>query len=150
MPTLADLWAAIQEAHLVDDPRYASLVNAVSEPCGHKYVFWGNTTRAKATFHCPECKATWVDGEIPATRLPRVYPDVPGAVSGVIGAAAEQIATRLSDLLDDAMYQWTEVEAVADCWDDPDTIAAALAAIQEVAHDAGIQRPEEASHDRPE
>ena len=125
MPTLADLWAAIQEAHLVDGPRYAALVNAVSHDV---YYAYDHITR----------------------REPRVYPDVPGAVSGVIGAAAGQIATRLSDLLDDAMYQWTEVEAVAACWDDPDTIAAALAAIQEVAHDAGIQRPEEASHDRPE
>ena len=174
MPTLADLWLAIQEAHLVDDPVYAALVNAVSEPCRggtaslqlsdgeaadalwnavmedtlssvhregtHMKVIDAADDYAQIRFgksaisaafpklghasNCPACNGT--------RRVPRLYPDVPGAVSGAIGAAVDTMFEP--EQIDE---HWSRVQDKAVLFDDPATIAATLAAIEEeVAHDA--------------
>ena len=116
MPTLADLWAAMQKAHLVDDPRYEALVNAVSEPCP--------PAQLAISHHHPKERDCVGTG-----RLLRLYPDVPGAVSGAIGWAARAITHDMSN-----WDRWAKVYQIAGSCDDPATIAAALAAIKEVAH----------------
>ena len=168
MPTLADLWLAIQEAHLVDAPVYAALVNAVSAPCRggtaslqlsdgeaadalwnavmedtlssvhregtHMKVIDAADDYAQIRFgksaisaafpklghasNCPACNGT--------RRVPRLYPDVPGAVSGAIGHAVDVIfkPEQLSDA-------WRRVEDRAVMFDDSETIAEVIQAIKE-------------------